>query len=65
MAIFPYFMYLMKISLHRGWMVLKSLKTPLRNIKMAPNPKNVRTTFISLTSIMKKNDKVSTITIKH
>ena len=25
----------MKISLRRGWVVLKSLKTPLRNIKMA------------------------------
>ena len=24
-------------SLHRGWVVLKSLKTPLRNIKMAPS----------------------------
>ena len=30
------------------------------------NPKNVRTTFISLTSIMKKkNDKVSSINIRH
>ena len=30
-------LYVMKISLHRGWVVLKSLKTPLGNIKMAPN----------------------------
>ena len=26
----------MKMSLRRGWVVLKSLKTPLRSIKMAP-----------------------------
>jgi len=30
-------LYVMKMSLRRGWVVLKSLKTPLRNIKMAPN----------------------------
>ena len=35
---FPLF-YVMKMSLRRGWVVLKSLKTPLRNIKMAPNGK--------------------------
>ena len=29
-------LYLTKMSLHRGWVVLKSLKTPLGNIKMAP-----------------------------
>ena len=29
-------LYAMKMSLRRGWVVLKSLKTPLRNIKMAP-----------------------------
>ena len=29
-------LYVMKISLCREWVVLKSLKTPLRNIKMAP-----------------------------
>ena len=29
-------LYVMKMSLRRGWVVLKSLKTPLRNIKMAP-----------------------------
>ena len=33
-------LYVMKMSLHRGWVVLKSLKTPLRNIKMAPYLKN-------------------------
>jgi hypothetical protein len=27
----------MEMSLHREWVVLKRLKTPLRNIKMAPN----------------------------
>ena len=32
---FPLF-YVVKMSLHR-WVVQKSLKTPLRNIKMAPN----------------------------
>ena len=29
-------LYVKKMSFHKGWMVLKSLKTPLRNIKMAP-----------------------------
>ena len=29
-------LYVMKMSLRMGWVVLKSLKTPLRNIKMAP-----------------------------
>ena len=29
-------LYVMKMSLHRGWVVVKSLKTTLRNIKMAP-----------------------------
>ena len=29
-------LYVMKMSLSRGWVVLKSLKTPLRNIKMVP-----------------------------
>ena len=29
-------LYVIKMSLHRGWVVLKSLKTPLRKIKMAP-----------------------------
>ena len=29
-------LYEMKMSLRWGWVVLKSLKTPLRNIKMAP-----------------------------
>ena len=29
-------LYVMKMSLHRRWVVLKRLKTPLRNIKMAP-----------------------------
>ena len=33
-------LYVMKMSLHRGWVVLKSLKTPLRNIKMVPYPTN-------------------------
>ena len=33
---FPYLLYVMKISLHTGWVVLKSLETPIRNIKMAP-----------------------------
>ena len=33
-------LYVMKTSLRRGWVVLKSLKTPLRNIKMAPYLKN-------------------------
>ena len=28
-------LYAMKMSLRRGWVVLKSLKTPLRSIKMA------------------------------
>ena len=28
-------LYVTKISLHSGWVVLKSLKIPLRNIKMA------------------------------
>ena len=28
--------YVMKMSLHRAWVVLKMLKIPLRNIKMAP-----------------------------
>ena len=27
-------LYVMKMSLRRGWVVLKSLKIPLRNIKM-------------------------------
>ena len=40
MAIFPYFCE-MKMSLPRGWVVLKSLKTPLRNIKMTPKPANL------------------------
>ena len=35
MAIFPYFM-LWKCPYIGGWVVQKSLKTPLRNIKMAP-----------------------------
>ena len=30
-------LYVMKISLRRTWLVLKSLKTPLRNIKRVPN----------------------------
>ena len=30
-------LYVVKISL-RGWVVQKSLKTPLRNTKMAPYP---------------------------
>ena len=30
-------LYVIKMSLPRGWVVLKSLKTPLRNIKMGPN----------------------------
>ena len=34
MAIFPYF--IVKCPYVGGWVVLKSLKTPLRNIKMAP-----------------------------
>ena len=34
-------LYVMKMSLCRGWVVLKSLKTPLRNIKMAPNTDNI------------------------
>ena len=29
-------LYVVKMSLRIGWVVLKSLKTPLRNIKMAP-----------------------------
>ena len=29
-------LYVVKMSLRRGWVVQKSLKTPLRNIKMAP-----------------------------
>ena len=29
-------LYLMKMALRRGWVVLKCLKTPLRNIKMVP-----------------------------
>ena len=29
-------LFVIKMSLHREWVVLKSLKTPLRNIKMAP-----------------------------
>ena len=29
-------LYVMEMSLRRGWVVLKSLKTPLRNIKTAP-----------------------------
>ena len=33
-GIFP-LLYVVKMSL-RGWVVQKSLKTPLRNIKMAP-----------------------------
>ena len=32
-------LYVMKMSLHKGWVVQKSLKTPLRNIKMAPYKK--------------------------
>ena len=30
-------LYVVKMSLRRLWVVQKSLKTPLRNIKMAPN----------------------------
>ena len=30
------------MSLRRGWVVLKSLKTPLRNIKMVPKVKFAR-----------------------
>ena len=29
-------LYVIKMSLRRGWVVLKSLKAPLRNIKMVP-----------------------------
>ena len=29
-------LYVMKMSLHRGWVVLKSLKIPLHSIKTAP-----------------------------
>ena len=39
MAIFPYFMQ-RKCPYVGGWVVQKSLKTPLRNIKMAPNLKD-------------------------
>ena len=44
MAIFPYFMQ-WKCHYVGGWMVQKSLKTPLRNTKMALNPtwKNILT----------------------
>ena len=31
-------LYIMEMSLCSRWVVLKSLKTPLRNIKMVPNP---------------------------
>ena len=41
MAIFPYF-YVMKMSLRRGWVILKGPKTPLRNIKMVPYEKNTQ-----------------------
>ena len=30
-------LYVIKMSLIGGWVAQKSLKTPLRNIKMAPN----------------------------
>ena len=30
-------LYVMKMSLRREWLVLKSLKTPLRIIKMVPS----------------------------
>ena len=30
-------LYVVKMSLIGGWVAQKSLKTPLRNIKMAPN----------------------------
>ena len=30
-------LHVMKMSLPMGWVVLKSLKTPLRNIKMVPS----------------------------
>ena len=34
-------LYVMKMSLHRGWVVLKSFKTPLCNKKMAPKKSSV------------------------
>ena len=36
MGNFP-LLYVVKMSYIGGWVVQKSLKTPLRNIKMAPN----------------------------
>ena len=41
-GIFP-LLYVMKMSLHMGWVVLKSLKTPLHNIKMAPEANQIST----------------------
>ena len=47
-------LYVIKMSLRRwlgGWVVPKSLKTPLRNIKMVPNPDeflDLETPFIYL-----------------
>ena len=45
MAIFPYFMY-WKCPYVGGWVVQKRLKTPLRNIKMAPNQIEFQTHLI-------------------
>ena len=38
--------YVIKMSVRRGWLVLKSLKTPLRYIKMVPNCRNKKNRFI-------------------
>ena len=44
----------MKMSLHRKWAVLKSLKTPLSNIKMVPNNKKVTYVVVVTSSSIQK-----------